>query len=111
MKSRMRRSGNEPELFEGIHFYFYGDFIRPTLTDLITLALEGGGRIISEASQLSTLCTKMTRRSPSITTVAFKRQVIVICDQCQINFEKDAGISRNSDHLPLPNGSWIVQVQ
>lgn len=90
-KSRLSRLKREVGLFARVHFYFYGEFRQPSLSDLTSLVMEGDGEIIKGLEMLSKSSNK---------------RVLVICDARQSNFEKDAGVV--SRYRPLITSQWIM---
>lgn len=49
---RLRVSNNEPKLFDGLKFYFSGDFVPAYKTDLLDLVRTAGGTILESVEQL-----------------------------------------------------------
>ena len=107
-RSRLGRLNKEAGLFAGIHFYFYGEFRQPKLSDLTSLVLEGDGEIVKGLEMLSKspINTPATRRTASPASKSNNKRVLVICDIRQSNFEKDAGVV--SKYRPLITSQWIM---
>ncbi|KAI3449810.1 hypothetical protein Pfo_006475 [Paulownia fortunei] len=49
---RLRASNNAPKLFDGLSFYFNGDFVPSYKSDLLDLVRVGGGTIIESTEQI-----------------------------------------------------------
>ncbi|CAN8295721.1 unnamed protein product [Cochlearia groenlandica] len=51
--ARIRAATNQPKLFEGLRFYFYGDFIKGYKEDLQNLVKVAGGTILNTEDELN----------------------------------------------------------
>ncbi|KAI9323464.1 hypothetical protein BX666DRAFT_63090 [Dichotomocladium elegans] len=67
-RAREHLVGGGPRLFEGICFYLYGEFVRPTKVELATLIRLAGGRLVESPDQLRTsdgeiICAPITQQT------------------------------------------------
>ncbi len=88
---KIRLDGGDP-LFSGLSFHMYGEFDVPTVSDLKSLIIAGGGSLVESIEGLKGLK---------------KTKTVVICDiVVQNSFEKGAAII--AKFKPLISSQWIL---
>ncbi|XP_051142054.1 BRCA1-associated RING domain protein 1 isoform X2 [Andrographis paniculata] len=107
---RLRSSNNAPKLFEGMGFYFNGDFIPSFKNDLLNLVTDGGGTVIENMEKIMT----EELDSPMATTF-----VVYNYDSSQGSLPEASSfasmglaeaerIARNFDAVVIPH-TWILE--
>ncbi|KAG2260390.1 hypothetical protein Bca52824_079684 [Brassica carinata] len=69
--ARLRAATDKPKLFDGLKFYFYGDFYKGYKEDLQNLVKVAGGTILKTEDELSAEDNASDQRSSSSTIVVY----------------------------------------
>ncbi|KAH6811408.1 breast cancer associated RING 1 [Perilla frutescens var. frutescens] len=109
---RLRASKNAPKLFEGLSFYFNGDFITSYKSDLIDLVGVGGGTIIESMDHL--VAERHSLEDISTTLVVYNRDHPQGCTAEEASFVlskrvvEAEDVARSIDARVVPH-TWILE--
>ncbi|XP_073318099.1 BRCA1-associated RING domain protein 1-like isoform X2 [Primulina huaijiensis] len=98
---RLRTLNNAPKLFDGLRFYFLGDFVPAYKSGLLALVIDGGGTVIESLELIAA-----QRDSPEIVS----RCLVVYNAQDEANTRTaEAGdLAKDNDARAIPH-TWILE--
>nr|XP_027094489.1 BRCA1-associated RING domain protein 1 [Coffea arabica] len=109
---RLRVSNNEPKLFDGLKFYFSGDFVPAYKIDLLDLVRTAGGTILESAEQLMVQSHEQTTfheclvvyNSDATRACAIEEEISVISRRLE-----EAANAAKETNSPVVRHTWILE--
>ncbi|XP_027180435.1 BRCA1-associated RING domain protein 1 [Coffea eugenioides] len=109
---RLRVSNNEPKLFDGLKFYFSGDFVPAYKIDLLDLVRTAGGTILESAEQLMVQSLEQTTfheclvvyNSDATRACAIEEEISVISRRLE-----EAANAAKETNSPVVRHTWILE--
>ena len=96
-RSRLSRANGERGLFATLRVFIYGECKTPPRDALKQLLLDGDASIVDDLTPSPSSASQRPRPPNSL---------IILCDQAESNFEKDASLL--AAHRPFIGANWVL---